>query len=213
MNEALVHGREAIRELPEFDFKVLVLIEPTKDGIDALSADVLVVSAHKGVQLVKVEVAVVLGIDKSETGDSVEVGLSFKSLLLFLDLNVVVHLLFKQSRQLKLNNLLQLARLVSGSLGDLGSQFGVVIGQAELEEVIVVQISILVLVEHLKDAVQVDFLDVVDLVMPEESTDHLGVEDVLLILVRRESSCFDSLKSSVGLEVLAQTQILSLLFD
>ena len=77
-----------------------------------------------------------------------------------------VHLLFEKSGQLKLNNMSQLGRLVSWSLSDFGSQFGVIVRQTELEEIVVIEVTIFILVEDLEYVVQISFLDVVHLVVP-----------------------------------------------
>lgn len=80
-----------------------------------------------------------------------------------------------------------MVRPVSWSLGYLCSQFHVVVRQAKLQEIIVVNIAVHVLVEGQEKRIHVSFLDVVDMILPQKSTKFSRADGIVLDVTRFES--------------------------
>lgn len=82
-----------LSKLPEIYLEVLVIIEPSQDGVDVALRYVFVVLDHVSIQLIEIDEAIVPQVQHSETGHSIEISLSLQLFLLFFYFYVVVQLL------------------------------------------------------------------------------------------------------------------------
>ena len=148
-----------------------------------------------------------------EAGDGIEIGLPLELLLLFFDLYVVMKLFLNKPGQLKLDILRQLLGLVRRPLSHLGPELHVVIGQAELQEVVVVDVAVEIFVESQKHRIQIGFLNIVDVIFTEEAAEFGGAYSVILYIPWQQSSQLYSFECCIRLELLSFRQLLSLFFD
>ena len=82
-----------------------------------------------------------------------------------------MYLLLKQPRQFKFNVLGQLGHSVGWPLRHLGPQLGVIIRQAKLKEIVVVNVAIPIFVESVEESEEVRILTVIYMVLPKETAE------------------------------------------
>ena len=80
----------------KINFEILVVIESPQDGIDMTLGNVLVKLDHEAVQLIKVDEAKVPQIQVRKACNRVKISLPLQLLFLFLNLHVIVQLLFNK---------------------------------------------------------------------------------------------------------------------
>ena len=96
-------------------------------------------------------------------------------------------------------------------MSNLGAELHIIVWQHQLKEIVIIEVAVVVLVIDLKYVVHVRLLHVVDLVVAQEATDHVCVDDIqftfLLPLV------LNTFEGSPGLELLAEAYLLPLVFN
>ena len=68
--------------------------------------------------------------------------------------------------------------LVRRPLSNLSTELHIIIWQHQLKEIVIIEVAVVVLVIDLEHVVHVRLLHVVDLVVAQEATDHVCVDDI-----------------------------------
>lgn len=118
---------------------------------------------------------------------------------------------FDQPRELKFDVARQLSTLTNiwRTLRYFRSQFHVIVGQNELEEVIIVQIAVTIFVEQLEYGEEVVLLDVIDLVITQEFANVISAYHILPVVW---TTRFYPLKCCIRLKLFLRSQKLPLFF-
>jgi len=162
--------------------------------------------------LLEVNEAEALWIHRLKASTGVKIGLAFKRLLFLFYLDMEVDFLLKQPGELKLDIAWKLAALgyVRGPLRDFRSERDIIIRQRKLQEVIIVHIPICIFVIELKELVEIRFINIVNIVLPQKSAKISCTDDIGSWII---AARIDSFECSVRLEFDLLSKSYSLVFN
>ena len=190
-------------------FGIGIGVESADQSNDLSFSGVVVIASEEGAQVDSIDVAIVVQINRSPAPVHGPVMAGFELLAESFSSVVEVDLQLKESGNVVLNvtgEFLVSTDVVRGSLGDGGSEVGMIAREEHLEELGVGESAVIVRVEEFDELVAFSFTSVVVSVVSEE-INKFARSDVAV------SVSVDALEGSVGLELVIFAEALPVGFN
>ena len=133
-----------------------------------------------------------------------------KRFLFFFDLDMEMNFFFNKPTQLKFNVCWQRFPDVGRPLRDLSSESHIIVRQNKLQEIVIIKIAIFIFVIKLEELIKFCFVNVVHLVLLQESNYVFCTYNVIIWVF---TTAVDSFESSIRFKLGLLTKSLSLFFN